>query len=562
MHALGASAALQTTNSPIPEVVSEADTADVPKKRASTRWAYLSIALVILLIAGIRFRLRAMPLERDEGEYAYAGQLVLQGIPPYQLAYNMKLPGTYAAYAAIMAGFGQTAAGIHLGVIVVNAACILLVFLISRRLFDSTAAVVAGASFGLFSIRPQLLGLAGHATHFVALAALLSLCLLLRALDSGRRSLFFWSGVFSGMALLMKQPGFFFLVFAGLYLLWREWDARKPWRTQFKSFAAFAVGGALPYIVTCLILLRAGVFQKFWFWTFSYARAYGSELSLYDGLHQFANRMELQKEHIGLIWLLIVFGMAAFLWDRKLRPHAPFVLGLLGFSFLALSMGLYFRGHYFIVLYPALALLAGAGVSAASNLLRRKALPSALIAAPPILFALGFANALYADRAIYFTESPHEACREIYGINPFPEAIGIADYIRAHSDANARAAVLGSEPEIYFYSQRHSATGYIYTYPLVEEQPYASVMQSEFIREVESAAPEFIVYVLVDRSWLKRPRSDQHIFQWADAYTREHYSLVGIADGGNHDVYVWGPEAQAYRPRRPEVVLVYKRESR
>ena len=24
-----------------------------------------------------------MPLERDEGEYAYAGQLILQGIPPY-----------------------------------------------------------------------------------------------------------------------------------------------------------------------------------------------------------------------------------------------------------------------------------------------------------------------------------------------------------------------------------------------------------------------------------------------------------------------------------------------
>jgi hypothetical protein len=39
-------------------------------------------------------------LERDEGEYAYAGQLMLQGIPPYQLAYTMKLPGPFAAYAA------------------------------------------------------------------------------------------------------------------------------------------------------------------------------------------------------------------------------------------------------------------------------------------------------------------------------------------------------------------------------------------------------------------------------------------------------------------------------
>ena len=65
-------------------------------------------AVVILFFALIRFHLRECPLERDEGEYAYAGQLMLQGIPPYQLAYSMKLPGTFAAYAVILAIFGQT----------------------------------------------------------------------------------------------------------------------------------------------------------------------------------------------------------------------------------------------------------------------------------------------------------------------------------------------------------------------------------------------------------------------------------------------------------------------
>ena len=52
-----------------------------------------------------------MPLERDEGEYAYAGQLILQGIPPYELAWNMKFPGVYVAYAALMSVFGQIAGG-------------------------------------------------------------------------------------------------------------------------------------------------------------------------------------------------------------------------------------------------------------------------------------------------------------------------------------------------------------------------------------------------------------------------------------------------------------------
>src|ERR1035438_8227610 len=59
---------------------------------------WLAVFLVLGSVAFVRGRVLAMPLERDEGEYAYAGQLWSQGIPPYQLACNMKLPGTYFAY--------------------------------------------------------------------------------------------------------------------------------------------------------------------------------------------------------------------------------------------------------------------------------------------------------------------------------------------------------------------------------------------------------------------------------------------------------------------------------
>ncbi len=52
-------------------------------------WIFLAVIVFGLVIA-IRIRLLGIPLERDEGEYAYAGQLMLQGIPPYKLAYNMK----------------------------------------------------------------------------------------------------------------------------------------------------------------------------------------------------------------------------------------------------------------------------------------------------------------------------------------------------------------------------------------------------------------------------------------------------------------------------------------
>ena len=82
----------------------------------------------------IRWRFLDLPLERDEGEYAYAGQLILQGIPPYQLAYNMKFPGVYFAYAGLMSLFGQIPAGIHDGIILVTSLSIVLIFLIGCEL--------------------------------------------------------------------------------------------------------------------------------------------------------------------------------------------------------------------------------------------------------------------------------------------------------------------------------------------------------------------------------------------------------------------------------------------
>ena len=79
--------------------------------RTARHLALLLVVVVMALVALVRWRLVDMPLERDEGEYAYAGQLILQGIPPYQQAYNMKFPGTYYAYALSMGLFGETPRG-------------------------------------------------------------------------------------------------------------------------------------------------------------------------------------------------------------------------------------------------------------------------------------------------------------------------------------------------------------------------------------------------------------------------------------------------------------------
>src|SRR5205814_4180382 len=83
--------------------------------------ALAALALAALITLYVRLRLISVPLERDEGEYAYIGHLILQGRPPFLDAYTMKLPGTPMAYALIMSVLGETIEGIHLGLLAVNA---------------------------------------------------------------------------------------------------------------------------------------------------------------------------------------------------------------------------------------------------------------------------------------------------------------------------------------------------------------------------------------------------------------------------------------------------------
>jgi hypothetical protein len=104
----------------------------------------------------------------------------------------------------------------------------------------------------------------------------------------------------------------------------------------------------------------------------------------------------------------------------------------------------------------------------------------------------------------------------------------LGEFIGQNTRTNARLAVIGSEPELYFYSHRRSATGYIYVYPLMEKQRFAGQMQEEMIREIETAQPEYIVHVSDPLSWLQREDSQTRILEWWEQYRPAHYEMVKL----------------------------------
>jgi 4-amino-4-deoxy-L-arabinose transferase-like glycosyltransferase len=195
---------------------------------------WLIVALIILLVIVVRVRLSDVPLERDEDEYAYMGQLILHGVPPYNDVYNMKLPGTYIMYALMMSQFGQSIRGIHFGLIIVNSATILLIFLLGKKIISETAALTASATYAILSLDSSVAGFAAHATHFVVLPALGGVLLLLGALRTKKLHAYWWSGTLFGLAFIMKQPGLFFFLFGFSYIIYAYVSERPAY--SFKNF--------------------------------------------------------------------------------------------------------------------------------------------------------------------------------------------------------------------------------------------------------------------------------------------------------------------------------------
>ena len=168
------------------------------------------------------------------------------------------------------------------------------------------------------------------------------------------------------------------------------------------------------------------------------------------------------------------------------------------------------------------------------------------------------------QQQILFKDTPAAAVRDLCGKqNPFAESPEIARYIQEHSKKDDRIAVLGSEPQICFYSKRHSVTGYIYTYGLMELNAPAEKMQKEMIHEIETGKPDILVVVKLQLSWLTSKESEKAILDWMDKYANEFYDLAGVVNflpSGTSESH-WGTDAANFQFGPDDAVYVLKRKS-
>ncbi len=290
--------------------------------------------------------------------------------------------------------------------------------------------------------------------------------------------------------------------------------------------ALFALGGLFASAPVFAYFAAHGAVAEFMDAVWFHNLAYAQTRTAAEGFENLRFTLAQQLPSLGLLWAFALVG-----WWLPGGAPARVRQALAAWWMAALAgaaIGLNFRSHYFIQTLPALAALAGVG-AAAISVRGSQRWPAARSLLPAALAALFVAVPIVAHRNLLFAGSPVAISRQIYGMNPFPEAAAIASHIRRSSLADERVLIVGSEPQILFLAQRRSATRYIFFYPLTGDYPDARERQQQVVDEVRAAPPRYVVWVDVVTSLLRTPESESLVFDATEALLANDYELELLA---------------------------------
>ena len=368
-------------------------------------------------------------------------------------------------------------------------------------------------------------GFWANAEHFILPFVIGANILLLSGLKKSRVKYILFSGILFGCAALVKQQGAFFGIFgfAAMFIsLWQNKIFNK--KIYWKYILAFTGGIIIPLFLCFFYLANAGVLEKFFLWTFVYAKEYSSIQSIEDISFNFIGGFQSLFYFASLIWIIAGVGFITLFFCRYSIESRVLTLGMLFAGIIALSVGFYFRAHYFVFVLPAAALLFGIGIRFIFQIFSSASSPIVRYFPPVFTVTITILGTIAAHWDVLYQFSPAQVTETVYHSNPFLFSSTIAKIISENTSKEDRIAIMGNEPQLLFYSQRRSATSFIYTYSICEDQPLAEQFRSEMIRQVESYLPKLLVYTNIQPEWYKKPKGWEELDKWFFSFANLHYA--------------------------------------
>ena len=460
-------------------------------------------------------------------------------------------------YAVWMLLFGESIESVHLGLLITNfLSAFIIVTLVKKWGGSLINGITASIIFLMFTISQSALGFAAHATHFVMFYCLIALLVLENALKRDTLLRYFIAGLLFGLSLSMKQQGALFLLFPIIFIIKKKKAEQSLWSKAVLKIIILIAGAVVPFIFLTLYLSSIGTFEKFYFWVIQYSSAYGGRVDPIVGSLIFLTSLGVLIERTPLFWLLSLSGIIYSFASLK-TTYAQRILVFLGISTLVISPGFYFREHYFVAVFPALAM---AGSLVVDYMQTKFSGDGSARFGSAIIFCILLAISFAVETPYYFVMSPDKVVEKTYGkLNVFTSSKLISEYIKSHSTPSDKIQVLGSEPQLYFLSNRRSASGHIYMYGLMENQEYARSMQNELAQDIENGQPKFLVFSLEKSSWMLSPNSDMWLWDWYKSYSAAHYDIagLGVLDTDSLTQFIWGDAVK--KNTAPPVVIISQR---
>lgn len=469
---------------------------------------------------------------RDTVVYAIAADLWSRGEVPYRDFIDHKPPAAYLAYRTFFFLGGRAPRSLWQGMTCL--AGIGAIFLYGAfRLNGRTAAAVASAlSFFLLIVTdPLRLGLEAqnNCETLAVFWGVVTFALLLIHRRVNRLAVVALAGCTFALAVLSKQTAACWIVPLAAQLATADWQlAWKAWmRRTASSFFWFAAGGATILALCVAYFAAHDALQPFYEWVYRRNVVYAKPGAAPPLQFRWWAFREASQ------WLLPKLG------GREALPFAAAIVTLLLVSLtrqgrlarlallwcaagmIGVSAGLGVQSHYYVLLFPGLALALGAAIEWIVSFAPRS-MRAAPVAASMALVVCWLAFAPPVGRLRQTLSSdPAQPARMLKGWPFYRLGREVADA----AGPDDRMLAFGDPFDALFHSGLKPPGRYIY-YPGAALQPDAE----DFMRELRAAEPRFI-YIGSD-TYFPLVATEPGVQGMLRTYLDEHYELWRSAGGG------------------------------
>jgi Dolichyl-phosphate-mannose-protein mannosyltransferase len=477
---------------------------------------WLGIFGLILFFAVLRWNSYDAPLIRDEGEYAYAAQLLVQGIAPYEHAFIQKPPMVIYSYALSNLLLPHIFWSPRLLAYLFVALATILLGYIARLEFGKGFAWPVMWLVTPMILLPEIDQFTANTEMFLLLPLLATVAVYVHSRHQGQKLKYWFAAGFLGATTLCYKytalPVLAFVFIVWSVELWR--DAKNT--RQFGQCWLFAFCGALAALAVELgfFLVHDGG-THLWECTVQFNRYYASSSNF--GLPALWAQLEI---FWSAWWILFFLPLAAFL---KPNPRRWFWIGIFICSLLATSASC--NSQYYILMMPFWALLCVVGIRALAARISEWSSPASRWIACLITIVVML---LLIRSDVPWLKCSRERFVEVkMDRYPFRESQIVAARVAQLSSPDDFVFIAGSEPQILCYARRFSPTRFITAYSLMIPTPVALKYQQEAIQDLQKRSPSLIVFVISGSSWERHETTPMDFFVFLNNFLKQNYNVVG-----------------------------------